>query len=599
MDFPKIEELNAANCRACSLQKKWPDFYEYLQSTYPTGKTLSEKLALYYHGLSEAPKCAVCGSPVKFINFRAGWYRTCSKSCQSRDPLTKIHRQNTLLGRYGVDNVGKVKKFQYKMKQTCLERYGVENAGWTLESQKKIKETNLKRRGVEYAMQSENVKQKSKQTCLKRYGFSHNTSNPLIKEKVAVTNQSRYGGTGFASPELLKKSLETCSKKFDSVLPINNVSQIPEIQNKILQTRRESFLSSSPDVIGYTSDFDWICKCPHPECTKCEEKQYITHPITKRNRERIGVEACTHLLPTQSQHSTMELWVRDILESTGVKYEIGNRKILEGQEIDIYCPDLKVGFECNDCYWHSSQYKSSRYHENKTTEALKQGIRLYHVWEDWIYHKPDIIKSMILNWIGHTPDHIGARQCSIRKVSRIEGMNFLQDNHIQGRSSYELGYGLFYKGELVSLMTFGHKRGCMGNRNEKKIRGEWELIRFCSKLYTRIPGAASKLLQHFIRIHQPHTLYSYASRDISTGHLYESLGFQSDQKITSSYWYINSKDLKRCHRTSFTKDRIVKMGWKKNKEGWTELEAVMEHGYFRIYDSGQTKWIWNKDITHD
>ena len=39
---------------------------------------------------------------------------------------------------------------------------------------------------------------------------------------------------------------------------------------------------------------------------------------------------------------------------------------------------------------------------------------------------------------------------------------------------------------------------------------------------------------------------------------------------------------------------IIKRGWKNNKEGWTEREAMDEQGYYRIYDAGQTKWVWNK-----
>ena len=46
-NFPKIEELNAANCRGCALQNKWPKFYKYLCTTYPKG-TLSENDDNYY-----------------------------------------------------------------------------------------------------------------------------------------------------------------------------------------------------------------------------------------------------------------------------------------------------------------------------------------------------------------------------------------------------------------------------------------------------------------------------------------------------------------------------------------------------------------------
>ena len=57
--------------------------------------------------------------------------------------------------------------------------------------------------------------------------------------------------------------------------------------------------------------------------------------------------------------------------------------------------------------------------------------------------------------------------------------------------------------------------------------------------------------------------------------------------------YIERSSLRRYHRSSFTKDAIVKRGWKENKDGWTEKDVMLEHGYFQLYDSGQTKWLIN------
>jgi hypothetical protein len=35
-------------------------------------------------------------------------------------------------------------------------------------------------------------------------------------------------------------------------------------------------------------------------------------------------------------------------------------------EIDIYLPELKLGFEFNGLYWHSNKFKEKNYHLNKT-----------------------------------------------------------------------------------------------------------------------------------------------------------------------------------------------------------------------------------------
>ena len=126
----------------------------------------------------------------------------------------------------------------------------------------------------------------------------------------------------------------------------------------------------------------------------------------------------------------------------------------------------------------------------------------------------------------------------------------------------------------------------------KQHKQQWELVRFCSKLNTRVIGGASKLFNHFIKIHNPESIVSFSMNDISNGNLYDKLGFMNDN-INKSYWYIEPNTLKRYHRSSFTKQAIINKGWRDNKEGWTESEVMEEKGYLKIYDSGQTKWIWN------
>ena len=163
-NFPKIEELNAANCRACALQNKWPEFYKYLWTTYPKG-TMSEKLAMYYQGLTDIPKCVVCGGPVKFVNFRTGWRRTCSYKCQGKDPQVNAKRQSTTESHYGVKNPGQAKSVIQKMRQTMKERYGYENPFYNPEQQAKIKKSNIEKYGGASPMCSEDIKKKSRATC--------------------------------------------------------------------------------------------------------------------------------------------------------------------------------------------------------------------------------------------------------------------------------------------------------------------------------------------------------------------------------------------------------------------------------------------------
>ena len=57
------------------------------------------------------------------------------------------------------------------------------------------------------------------------------------------------------------------------------------------------------------------------------------------------------------------------------------------------------------------------------------------------------------------------------------------------------------------------------------------------------------------------------------------------------YWYI-SPDLKRYHRSSFTKDQLIKKGLAPaDKSTWTEGQIMAKLPYLKIYDSGAMRWV--------
>jgi transcriptional regulator with XRE-family HTH domain len=64
---------------------------------------------------------------------------------------------------------------------------------------------------------------------------------------------------------------------------------------------------------------------------------------------------------------------------------------LDGKEIDIYIPSLKIGFEFNGIYWHSNEFKDKYYHLDKLKLANSKGIKLYFIWQDeWEENKEQI-----------------------------------------------------------------------------------------------------------------------------------------------------------------------------------------------------------------
>ena len=535
MNIPKIEELKPSQCREIVFKVNYPEFYEYLNEVYPSDLPFAEKLYWYYNGIEERPCCELCGKPTKFENSIKGYRRYCSRECLNKDPRKKeITRQ------------------------VCQERYGGNAPICSDVVREKMKNTNLEKYGVENCQQNEEIKSK--------------TINTII---------SRYGGQGNGSCGLKKKFIDTCIERYG----VDNPTKSDEVRNKLSETRRNYVIDNHKYIDEYVEvDGKTMCKCccPHPECDVCDEKFFMIDPSILANRLSHNIEICTRILPQHPLSSSFELKICEILDEYGIEYQKNVRNVIS-KELDIYIPSKRVAIEFNGVYWHSEDKKDNKYHYKKYVECKDKGIQLISVWEDLFVNKPDIMVSIILSKLGIFSERIYARKCDIREIDVDTYSKFLVDNHIQGNTVAKVKYGLFHSGQLVSVMSFG-KRIICGKEN-------WELIRYCSRRNTIVVGGSSKLFNRFIKDYEPNEIISWSSNDISDGNMYRMLGFLQDN-ISFSYWYVDRKTLERYHRTSFTKDKIVKMGYGLSKDQFTESSAMKELGYLKIWDSGQTKWIW-------
>lgn len=76
------------------------------------------------------------------------------------------------------------------------------------------------------------------------------------------------------------------------------------------------------------------------------------------------------------------------------KCKHNTREILDGLEIDIYIPELRVGIEFNGLYWHSDD-KNKTSHREKKDLAYKKGVYLIHVYEDEWKNKKEAVKRKL------------------------------------------------------------------------------------------------------------------------------------------------------------------------------------------------------------
>ena len=279
--------------------------------------------------------------------------------------------------------------------------------------------------GVVSTLQLQNVKEKAVRTCLEKYGVDNVMKSEEIKEKVKSTARNRYG-------------VDNCNQK-----EMRHLDVWGEVD------AMKDFLASLPQ-----------------KPSACELKDFFNLSYKTVVYEKIHDWGLEDLVSLNPPRSCYEDEIIDLLEYLGVKNIVKNdRSVLNGKEIDIYLPDDKIGIEFNGDYWHSDIFYAdhggrSTQAQEKSLNAEKKGVFLFTIFErEW--NDPRIRKSiqdrlssiLILN-----KEKIPARKCVLVELSSKERSEFLNQNHIQGNSGANLGYGLKYNGELVACMTFSHPK---------------------------------------------------------------------------------------------------------------------------------------------
>lgn len=272
--------------------------------------------------------------------------------------------------------------------------------------------------------------------------------------------------------------------------------------------------------------------------------------------------------------------------------ELGNNKILDGMEIDIFIPSKNIGIEYNGLRWHGENFgKGKSYHYDKMMKARENGIYLIQVFEDEYLHNKNIVYDKIFNSIGLDGDKpkINARECEVFSGSGKNDkiVEFLDNNHIQGYAGNSVYYYCTHKGEMIGAMLFKNEGDC------------WNLVRFCTDNRYICRGVASKLFKHFVRDYKPETVKSFLDRRWShndDNNVYTKMGFVKDSILGPEYRYTKGNG-ERLHKFGFRKQLLLrKYGSEYNlNESMTENEMTKIIGYDRIWDCGLIKYVWKAE----
>ncbi len=290
-------------------------------------------------------------------------------------------------------------------------------------------------------------------------------------------------------------------------------------------------------------------------------------------------------------HSSAEMEIIDFIKEylPDLKIEQGNRKLIKPKEIDIFIPSLNLGIEYCGLYWHnelSPQPRNKNYHHNKMIQANKQGIRLITIFEDEWGNRQFQVKGFLKSVLHIHNKRIFARKCYIKEVDKEEARDFLEQYHIQGKTTLKVALGLYYNNDLVGLIS--------GNIHHRQ-KGDslsFVLNRLVFQDGVQVVGGASKLVKHLIKYARQQgydKIISWSDNRWSEGNVYQKCNFTLEQELNPDYSYVTRNGIRQSKQSN-TKSKLLKKGAIGSMEN-TESELAATLGYKRIWDCGKKRWI--------
>lgn len=454
------------------------------------------------------------------------------------------------------------------------------------------------------------IENHSQKDCLKHFNIGQGLLNSLLrkynirKDKTSsnelskLTKLERYGDANYNNRE---KAAQTCLTAYGVDNPFKDTAKI-----------KESYIAHGYTHPMHDTDIKKQCVDNH-DYTKLLEKSHETYKSKTgysnpwSNPDVISKMSCdrnatgnyinlSHTIQTcQSKYGVnfpCQLPQAKVMSSSESIPNIKFSKFLSDNEINFtrefclgsYSYDFKVGkllIEINPSATHNSTWGIhgtpllKDYHYNKTKYAQLNGYRCLHVW-DW--DNADGIISLL-----KSRETIGARKCICKNIADKKLVKtFINKNHIQGYSKSDIDIGLYYKDELISIMTFGKPR------YNKKY--QYELIRYCS-CYNVI-GGAEKLFHYFVNQYNPMSIISYCDLSKFTGSTYTKLGFKLfSESGPTKHWY-NLKTQQHITDNLLRQRGYDQLFHTSYGKGTSNEQLMLDNGFVEVYDCGQATYVW-------
>lgn len=436
---------------------------------------------------------------------------------------------------------------------------------YTFENQKNIKmqNTSMARYGVEHPMRSPIVIETLRQANIRNTGeawpmrWGSERFKAKLFENYGVTSIRDFGETH-------KNIIESISKKTTERLPFK-IKELEELFN----VKCLSDLSSIGQIYRiYDYEFKWKHSCGK---------------IFSSNISERGIKVCPKC--SNSGSSKAEKLIGDFIESFRIPIVRRDKKILNGLELDIWIPSLKIGIEFDGTYWHSADFVSKTKSMEKLILMEKLGFRLITIQEHLWYFQNEKTRSNLKSSLGIFDKRIFARKLLIKEVSKEVSNDFINNLHSQNTSKRAtIFFGLFENETLISVATFGKPRF-----NKK---ADWELLRLSTIPNTTVVGGVSKLISAFRKKYDG-PIVSYADRCWSQGNLYKKCDFTFISNNDPSYFWVSGKyGVYSRYQTQRKKlPLLLEKIDLEFDESLSEDGNMKKHKFLKVFDRGTSTWI--------
>lgn len=336
---------------------------------------------------------------------------------------------------------------------------------------------------------------------------------------------------------------------------------------------REEFIERCKDK---HSDCDWNYECVEYKGFKSKVKIFCNKKDRYGNAHGFFEMTPDNLLKGKgcakcSNHRSycQEEIIRFLERCMGShKVKNNDHNVLDGKEIDIYLPSLKIGFEYNGLRWHSEEFgKRKEYHLSKTERCEENSVSLYQIFEnEFLYRKAQVfarVKKIIGSYEGMTC--IGdSTKYVIRETDKETARKFIIDNDVEEYSDSNVFVGVFIGCVLIKVYGFKLNRS-----------NSWTLITICESMNHVASGAFREAIIHFIEKHNPDDLYIVLNRR----------------------WYSTIKDLDEFISHGFRIDSFTQPGCNYTDGNHSfseyEIESADKNKFHRIWDCGYIKLVYD------